>query len=189
MPPLSSRLYNLHPTIYLMMKYNNADVRRRDRLLDEERALELLRESEYCVLSMIDEEGKPYGFPVNHIWDGGDCIYVHCAPEGKKLRAIHAGHAEVSLCIVGRVNLLPSKFTTEYESVILRGTAHIDLSEEERRYALHLLLEKLSPNDMELGMVYVEKSFHRTEIIRIDITEYSGKRKYVPQTGASHAGD
>lgn len=45
------------------------------------------------------------------------------------------------------------------------------------------------PNDMELGKVYVEKSFHRTEIIRIDITEYSGKRKYVPQTGASHAGD
>ena len=87
------------------------------------------------------------------------------------------------------VNLLPSKFTTEYESVILRGTAHIDLSEEERRHALHLLLEKLSPNDMELGKVYVEKSFHRTEIIRIDITEYSGKRKYVPQTGASHAGD
>lgn len=42
-----------------MMKYNNADVRRRDRLLNEERALELLRESEYCVLSMIDEEGKP----------------------------------------------------------------------------------------------------------------------------------
>lgn len=102
-----------------MMKYNNADVRRRDRLLNEERALELLRESEYCVLSMIDEEGKPYGFPINHIWDGGDCIYVHCAPEGKKLRAIRAGHAEVSLCIVGRVNLLPSKFTTEYESVIL----------------------------------------------------------------------
>ena len=88
-----------------MMKYNNADVRRRDRLLNEERALELLRESEYCVLSMIDEEGKPYGFPINHIWDGGDCIYVHCAPEGKKLRAIRAGHAEVSLCIVGRVNL------------------------------------------------------------------------------------
>ena len=29
----------------------------------------------------------------------------------------------------------------------------------------------------------------RKEIIRIDITEYSGKRKYVPQTGASHAGD
>ena len=62
-----------------MMKYNNADVRRRDRLLNEERALELLRESEYCVLSMIDEEGKPYGFPINHIWDGGDCTYVHCA--------------------------------------------------------------------------------------------------------------
>ena len=47
-------------------------------------------------------------------------------------------------------------------------------------HALHLLLEKLCPEDMELGQQYVEKSFHRTEIIRIDISELSGKRKYVP---------
>ena len=161
------------------MNYCNDDVRRRDRLLDEARALELLQQAEYGVLSMIDEEGSPYGIPINHIWDGASCIYIHCAPEGKKLRAL-AKHSQVSLCIVGRVHLLPSKFTTEYESVILRGTAHIDLSEEERRHALHLLLEKLCPDDLELGKVYVEKSFHRTAIIRIDVESFSGKRKYVP---------
>ena len=161
------------------MTYNNDEVRRRDRLLDESRALELLRTAEYAVLSMIDEQGKPYGIPISHIWDEGEHIYIHCAPEGKKLRALRA-HSEVSLCIVGRVHLLPSKFTTEYESVILRGTAHIDLSEEERRHALHLLLEKLCPDDLELGKVYVEKSFHRTAIIRIDVESFSGKRKYVP---------
>ena len=161
------------------MKYNNDEVRRRDRLLDEARALELLRTAEYAVLSMIDEEGKPYGIPINHIWDEGEHIYIHCAPQGKKLRALRA-HNEVSLCIIGRVHLLPSKFTTEYESVILRGRAQLDLPAEERMHALHLLLEKLCPEDMELGKQYVEKSFHRTEIIRIDISELSGKRKYVP---------
>ena len=143
------------------MKYTNDEVRRRDRLLDEARALELLRTAEYAVLSMIDEEGKPYGIPINHIWDEGERIYIHCAPQGKKLRALRA-HSEVSLCIIGRVHLLPSKFTTEYESVILRGRAQLDLPAE------------------ELGQQYVEKSFHRTEIIRIDISELSGKRKYVP---------
>lgn len=37
------------------MKYVNETVRRRDRLLDEERALELLKDGEYGVLSMVSE--------------------------------------------------------------------------------------------------------------------------------------
>lgn len=170
------------------MKYNNDEVRRRDRVLDEARAREILATSEYAVLSMIDEAGLPYGIPINHIWDGEDCIYLHCAPEGKKLRAI-ALHPEVSLCVVGRVNLLPGQFTTEYESVIVRGRAHTGLSEEERWAALELLLAKLSPNDIELGRTYAAKSFKRTEIIRIDLEEFSGKRKYVHPANPGRQGD
>ena len=49
------------------MKYNNDDVRRRDRLLSEQRATELIRIAEYGVLSMIDEDGQPYAIPVNHV--------------------------------------------------------------------------------------------------------------------------
>ena len=39
------------------MKYNNDQVRRRDRLLTEARAREIVYEAEYAVLSMIDEDG------------------------------------------------------------------------------------------------------------------------------------
>ncbi len=160
------------------MKYVNDTVRRRDRLLDEQRACELLATSEYGVLSMTDEEGRPYGIPVNFVWNGEDVVYIHCAPEGKKLRAIKR-HPAVSFCIVGRVNLLPDRFTTEYESVVLTGNARANLAPEERMYALELLVDKLSPDFKELGRKYSEKSFHRVQIIRIDFTEYSGKRKKV----------
>ena len=135
------------------MKYVNDTVRRRDRLLDEQRACELLATSEYGVLSMT-------------------------APEGKKLRAIER-HPAVSFCIVGRVNLLPDRFTTEYESVVFTGSARANLAPEERMHALELLVDKLSPDFKELGRKYSEKSFHRVQIIRIDFTEYSGKRKKV----------
>ncbi|MBP3228780.1 MAG: pyridoxamine 5'-phosphate oxidase family protein [Bacteroidaceae bacterium] len=160
------------------MTYNNQSVRRQDRLLDEERALELLREAEYGVLSMVDADGQPYGIPVNFVWDGADSLYVHCAPEGRKLRAIRHC-AEVSFCVVGRVHLLPSQFTTEYESVVLRATATVCQSDEERRKALRLLLQKLSPNDMEKGLRYTEHSLPRTAIIRLHILEMSGKQKRV----------
>lgn len=79
------------------MKYNNDDVRRRDRLLSEQRATELIRIAEYGVLSMIDEDGQPYAIPVNHVWDGEDSLYIHCAPEGKKLRAIAKEPQSMSL--------------------------------------------------------------------------------------------
>ena len=160
------------------MKYNNDDVRRRDRLLSEQRATELIRIAEYGVLSMIDEDGQPYAIPVNHVWDGEDCLYIHCAPEGKKLRAI-AKNPNVCLCIVGDVNLLPSKFTTEYESVVIRGLARIGLDEEERMNALHLLINKLSPEYKQLGEKYTQASFHRTEIIKIKMLQFSGKCKKV----------
>ena len=48
-------------------------------------------------------------------------------------------------------------------------------------HALVLLVEKLSPDDVEIGKKYAEKSFHRTEIIRLDITEFSGKTKRMHQ--------
>ena len=70
------------------MKCVNNEIRRQDRVLNEEEALDLLAQTEYGILSMIDENGLPYGIPVNHVWDKQNSIYIHCAPEGKKLRAI-----------------------------------------------------------------------------------------------------
>ena len=160
-----------------LMRYDNSQVRRQDRLLDEERARELLATAEYGVLSMVDREGKPYGVPVNFVFDI-DCIYIHCATEGRKLDILDINE-DVSFCIVGRVNLLPSKFTTEYESVILTGEATIITNDEERMRALELLLEKYSPNDIKVGMKYARASFARTDIIRIDIDTFSGKCKRV----------
>lgn len=159
------------------MKYVNGCVRRQDRLLDEARALELLREGEYGVLSMVSEGGG-YGIPVNFVWDGAHSVYIHCAPAGRKLEAI-GQNPKVSLCIIGNVHLLPRNFTTEYESAIFFGEAHIHLSDEEKMHALHLLIDKLSADFKEIGDKYAHKSFHRVEIIRVDFTEFSGKRKKV----------
>lgn len=160
------------------MKYINETVRRQDRLLDEQRAQELLSSAEFGVLSMIDDDDQPYGIPVNFIWDGDDKIYIHCAPEGRKLRIL-SKHPKVSLCVVGNVHLMPKNFSTEYESVIVFGEAHTGLTPEERMHALRLLIDKLAPDYKAVGEKYVHASFARTEIIRMDATDYSGKCKKI----------
>ena len=106
------------------MEYTNQDVRRQDRLLDEARAFEILKEGEFGILSMRTEEGDgAYGIPINYVWDRGNSIYIHCAPVGRKLRCIDAC-PNVSFCVTGRSKVIPDKFTTGYESIVLQCTAH-----------------------------------------------------------------
>lgn len=160
------------------MKYDNTGVRRQDRLLTEERACEILKQGEYGYLSMVREEGSAYGIPISFVWNQKDAIYLHCAPEGTKLACLRH-QPEVSFCVVGRTHVIPRQFTTEYESIVLKCHAVVGLDEDERMEALRLLVGKYAPDDVELGVKYAAKSFNRTEIIRLDVREWSGKSKMV----------
>lgn len=161
------------------MIYDNSNVRRKDRLLEENDAKDLLRRGEFGVLSMVEErggEGAGYGIPINYVWDGEGSVYFHCAPQGYKLECL-ARNPKASFCVVGRTNVISDKFTTEYESIVLRGDVCIEPEAEERMSALMLLLDKYSPEYKEEGKKYSEKSFHRTGIMRLDIETMSGKAK------------
>ena len=164
-----------------MEKYSNKSVRRQDRLLIEEDGLELLQNGEYGVLSfvdMTDGEASAYAVPMSYVWNEDGYVYMHCAPEGYKIDCIKHNN-RVCLTIVGSTNVVSDKFTTAYESIILRGNIERSLSAEERMFALKLILKKYSPNNFEIGVKYAEKSFSRTEILRINIKSISGKSKRV----------
>lgn len=148
--------------------------------------ISLLTKGEYGVLSMVDHTNIPYAVPTNFVFDGNESIYIHCAPEGRKLKALSYCN-DVTYVIVGTTHVLPARFTTNYESIVIRGKAHTGLPEQERYDALRLLLEKYSPEHINIGMKYAEKSFHRTELIRIDIQTISGKAKMVPNEADSHS--
>lgn len=163
----------------MMINYDNKEVRRRDRLLSESDALRVLKESDYGVLSMITDDGEAYGIPLNYVWDEkSDSLYLHCAPEGRKLRSVRK-NPEVSFCVTGRTHILPERFTANYESVVLKCDAEVDLSDEERRRAMRVFLQKYAPGMEEKGMKYAELSLHRTEIIRLRIIQMSGKCKNI----------
>lgn len=162
------------------MIFNNNELRRQDRQMDKASAVELLKNGEYGILSMITNEGKPYGIPISYVWDGENSVYVHAAREGKKLRCIEKSNA-FSFCVVGKTNVIPEKFSTNFESIILTGEANIIRDDEERMKALLLLVKKYSSGHMEEGKVYAENSSFKTEIIRLDISEWSGKMRFRPK--------
>lgn len=163
------------------MEYNNNDVRRQDRLFSEDEARVLLRNGEYGVLSMVDGNGDEtvaYGVPVSYVWDGDDALYVHCAKEGRKLRCL-SGNERVSFCVVGQTRVIPDKFTTAYQSIVLECKAATGLADDERRKALRMILDKYSREYAETGSKYAERSFPRTEVIKLTISKWSGKSKRV----------
>ena len=160
----------------LSMQYTNKDIRRQDRLLNENVAVRLLQGGEYGVLSMQAEKGGGYGLPISYVWDGEQAIYLHCALEGRKIALLKL-NSEVSFCVVGNTNVIPNEFTTEYQSVVIECKASLDLQIEEKTKALRLLIEKYSPNDIEIGMKYISKSFDRTQVIKLSVGNWSGKSK------------
>lgn len=49
------------------MRYSNNPIRRQDRLLDINLAVNILKNGEYGVLSMQDDNGGGYGIPISHV--------------------------------------------------------------------------------------------------------------------------
>ena len=150
-------------------------MRRIDRQRDETFARELLHRCEYAVLSTVNPDGSPYCIPISPVLVE-NTIYFHCALEGQKVENI-LNNARVCLACVDKTHLVPEHFTTEYQSAVVTGEAHMVDSEAEKRFALRKLCEKYTPNHMHLVEQNIDKSIHRTGICAIVIDSITGKEK------------
>lgn len=149
-------------------------IRRQDRRIDDEEAYSILAGGEFGVLSMCTVDDEPYAVPVNYAMCGKN-IYIHCAAEGTKLNCIRYNN-RVSFCVVGRTEMLPSKFSIKYESTIAYGTA-VEAAGEEKRDALLKIVEKYSPAHVSEGIQYINKSIDRASVIKISIDVVTGKAR------------
>jgi nitroimidazol reductase NimA-like FMN-containing flavoprotein (pyridoxamine 5'-phosphate oxidase superfamily) len=148
-------------------------MRRKDKQIDRDEALKLLAACEYGVLSTVDDDGQPYGVPLNYAYQD-NCIYFHCARIGHKIDNI-ANNPRVSFCVVGDTKVLPADFSTNYESAIAFGTAS-EIQGTERYNALIWLLEKYSSDFMVEGKQFIKKEDKATKVIKIEIVHVSGKK-------------
>ncbi len=156
------------------------EVRRQNRILDDQaRIRELLLNSEYGFLSLgTAENGYGYGVPLSYAFDEDtNNLYFHCAPEGQKLDMLSQNN-KVSFCVVGVTKPIAEQFTTLFESVIAFGIAQTDISDDEKRKALRLLVKKYSSGLEELGEKYMDKSWGRTAAFKIEIEHITAKAKY-----------
>ena len=133
----------------------------------------LIKNGEYGELAVLDTNGYPYAVPVNYVSDDTH-IYVHCATEGAKLDAITA-YEKVSFTIVGRHSIVAKRFSSDFESVVCFGKAHIIEDAEEKIRLLKKFIYKYSPDFEVSGLKYVSSDFMKTAMIAIEIEHKTGK--------------
>ncbi len=150
------------------------EIRREDRKIGPEEAIEILKKGEYGILSTVGEDGYAYGVPLNYVYVDNS-IYFHCAKEGHKLDNIK-NNMRVSFCVVGETKPIPEKFTTRYESVIVFGKA-MEIFNEEKEKALLEIIYKYANQYIEQGKEYIKKAKDKTVIIKINIEKITGKAR------------
>lgn len=149
-------------------------IRRIDRAISENESRDILKKGEYGILSTVSVDGQPYGVPLSFIYTR-DVIYFHCALEGQKVDNIK-GNNGVSFCVVGKTEVLPDKFGTKYESVIVFGKVS-EVKGDEKQKGLLELLKKYSPGFIKEGLQYIENIGGKTRVYKIVIESMTGKSR------------
>ncbi len=150
------------------------ELRRTDRKVTETEALNLLEHGEYGILSTCGPDGQPYGMPLSYcVID--NAIYFHSAVAGHKLENLAANN-RVSFCVVGTTELLPDKFATRYESVIISGKA-AEVFDEEKQQALEGLVAKYSVGYRTEGLNYIVAKEKQAKVFKVGIETICGKAR------------
>lgn len=147
------------------------------RKLSDEVTFELLKKGEHGVLALNGDDGYPYAVPITYRYFD-DCIYFHSANHGYKIDILQ-NNTKACLSVIVNVEVVPSKFSANFESVIATGDISFVAEKEEKNKVLIDLLDTYSPEYKEMGMKFVNGPFgEKTSVFKMKIKEITGKGKY-----------
>jgi nitroimidazol reductase NimA-like FMN-containing flavoprotein (pyridoxamine 5'-phosphate oxidase superfamily) len=164
-----------------------AEVRRKDRqVTDEQWIRAMLRETALATLATLDGEQPFLHMNLFAFDEDKQVIYIHTARLGRtRSNIIRNTRVCLGLSEMGR--LLPAdtalEMSVEYASVVVFGRASLVSDQSEARHGLQLLLDKYFAH-LHAGSDYrpiTDEELARTQVYRIEIDEWSGKRKQVAE--------
>ena len=119
---------------------------RRKQQLTQEECVEILKHELRGVLSVLGDDGYPYGMPLNHYYNEEDgWLYFHSGKQGHKIDAMRRD-AKASYCVYDQGYRRDGEWALNIKSVIVFG--HIVFIEErEKIYAISRLLSRKFTND------------------------------------------
>ena len=150
------------------------EMRRFKQQISEEECIRILKEQPRGVLSMIGNDGYPYGIPLDHWYSEEDGkLYFHCAKVGHKIDAIHACN-KVSYCVMDEGYRKEGEWALNINSVVVFGRMHAVENEEMKRQICTNITRKFTDDEDYLQKA-LTNSFLRVHCLALSIEHMSGK--------------
>ncbi|MHB8910511.1 MAG: pyridoxamine 5'-phosphate oxidase family protein [Syntrophales bacterium] len=151
-------------------------MRKANREIKEPNAVRAIMEQASVCRIGLSDDGMPYVVPMN-FGLGENCLYLHCAAEGRKLDIIRRNDRvcfEMDLLREVVRGESACGFSARYESVIGFGRAVIVEDAAEKRAAL----DRIMGHYGEKGpFTYQDDILAKTTVIRIAINRLTAKRR------------
>ena len=123
-------------------------------------------------MAVAGENGYPYAFPIDFVYDGGR-LYFHCAKEGHKLDAIKSCD-KVSFCVMNEGFRKDGEWALNISSVVVFGRAKIMTDSGRILEKLRLLGNKYYPSDGDVERE-IERTLSRVCMLELEIDHMTGK--------------
>lgn len=141
--------------------------------ISQEECIRVLKEQPRGVLSMIGDEGYPYGIPLNHLYLDDGHIYFHCGKHGHKIDAI-AKCDKVSYCVYDQGYRRDGEWALNISSVVVFGRIR-EVTDEDRMREICTLLTKKFTDDDEYLQRELRDSFKNVKCLELIPEHMTGK--------------
>lgn len=150
-------------------------MRRFKQELSEEDCKKVLREELRGVLSVLGDDGYPYGLPIDFYYDEeANKIYFHGAKTGHKMDAIQ-NCDRASFCVYDKGYLKDGDWALNIHSVICFGRIQSVPNTDDVLEKLREMARKSYPNEEEVEKA-MQQSVQAVQMLELTIEHMSGKR-------------
>ena len=146
-------------------------------ILDKKELVDVIQRSQFCHLSLVDEQGKPYVIPMNFGFRD-DVIYLHGAQHGRKIDILKNNP---SVCINFTTDHLlryqneevACSWSMKYRSVLCYGDAEFITEPEEKIAAFHIVMAQYTDRDFTFNPPAIrEVCVWKVRVLRMDGRAY-----------------
>ncbi|MCR5218707.1 pyridoxamine 5'-phosphate oxidase family protein [Treponema sp.] len=150
-------------------------MRRFKQQLENEECISILKNEKRGVLSLIGDDGYPYGIPLSHMYSEKDGkIYFHGAKEGHKIDAIK-NCDKASFCVYDKGYTNPGEWALNVKSVVVFGRVKL-IDDIKRAEEICSDLVRKFTSDEEYLKKELANALSRVQCFELEIEHMTGKR-------------
>lgn len=147
-------------------------MRRFKQQLSQNECVQILERCPRGVLSVLGDDGYPYGVPLDYIYEDGK-FYFHCAVTGHKLDAI-AACDKASFCVIDEGRKEEGDWWWHFNSIIAFGRVRRIEDTNEVVAILRKIGGKYFPTDYDTE-ADIGRNLRRVAILELRVEHLTGK--------------